>query len=311
MAKDAEPRRQRVFTFREFVLRNFSAELKEGAPVLDVAGGRGDLSWVLTNADGVDAVVVDPRVTDFTKLQKTAQWHHDHRHEDLASLVAARGPQGPLAELRLAPPFRAARHLRTFLDQALLDALHAAAGVSLEGKEAVKGADTGAEAWAAFWSGATERSAALEERALGHHQPPASAAASAATAAGRITSAEEALRVLLAPGLLLGFHPDEATEPLVDLALALRRPFAVVPCCVFPSLFPQRRLHGRQVRSHTDFCDYLQAKHPAIRRGALDFGGRGDAEGEGKGEGEEEGEEAVGAAAPRSTVLFMRSVDYE
>lgn len=31
-----------------------------------------------------------------------------------------------------------------------------------------------------------------------------------------------------------GFHPDQGTEPLLDLALALRAPFALVPCCVFP-----------------------------------------------------------------------------
>ena len=35
---------------------------------------------------------------------------------------------------------------------------------------------------------------------------------------------------------------DEATEPIIDAALRFGRPFAVVPCCVFPRLFPQREL---------------------------------------------------------------------
>lgn len=35
-------------------------------------------------------------------------------------------------------------------------------------------------------------------------------------------------------------HADQATEPLVDWALALNKPFAVLPCCVFPNLFPAR-----------------------------------------------------------------------
>jgi hypothetical protein len=41
---------------------------------------------------------------------------------------------------------------------------------------------------------------------------------------------------------LVGLHPDEATEHIVDLALARGKPFAVVPCCVMPHLFPPRNL---------------------------------------------------------------------
>ena len=32
---------------------------------------------------------------------------------------------------------------------------------------------------------------------------------------------------------VVGLHPDEATEAIVDWALANGRSFAVVPCCVF------------------------------------------------------------------------------
>ena len=41
---------------------------------------------------------------------------------------------------------------------------------------------------------------------------------------------------------LVGLHPDEATEHIVDIALARSKPFAVVPCCVMPHLFPPRNL---------------------------------------------------------------------
>lgn len=73
------PQRERVFAFRDFVLRRFGPQIfTESArlPVLDVAGGKGDLSWLLKNADGLDAVVVDPRVTDHTKITRTALWHY-------------------------------------------------------------------------------------------------------------------------------------------------------------------------------------------------------------------------------------------
>ena len=60
---------------------------------------------------------------------------------------------------------------------------------------------------------------------------------------------------------MVGMHADEATESIVDMALRHGRPFAVVPCCVFPRLFPSRRLaSGQPVVSHRHFCDYLLAK---------------------------------------------------
>ena len=43
---------------------------------------------------------------------------------------------------------------------------------------------------------------------------------------------------------LVGLHPDEVTADIVLAASRLRLPFAVVPCCVFPSLFPARRRHS-------------------------------------------------------------------
>lgn len=61
--------------------------------------------------------------------------------------------------------------------------------------------------------------------------------------------------------LVLGMHPDEATEDLVDLALAHDKPFAVVPCCVFWTRDPQRTTStGKAVRNWEQFCEYLAAK---------------------------------------------------
>ena len=41
---------------------------------------------------------------------------------------------------------------------------------------------------------------------------------------------------------IVALHPDEATDAVVDWAVRHRRPFAVVPCCVFSRLFPHRRI---------------------------------------------------------------------
>ena len=43
----------------------------------------------------------------------------------------------------------------------------------------------------------------------------------------------------------------QATDPIVDTALKAQKPFAVVPCCVFPKMFSARRLqNGSTVRSY-------------------------------------------------------------
>lgn len=81
--------------------------------------------------------------------------------------------------------------------------------------------------------------------------------------------------ILEKASLVIGMHPDQATEPIVDYCLSVGKPFAVLPCCVFPTQFPDRRLpDGSPVVAYSQFVDYLQAKHPGISRGFLPFRGR-------------------------------------
>ena len=80
--------------------------------------------------------------------------------------------------------------------------------------------------------------------------------------------------------LLIGLHSDGATEAIVDAALEYRKPFVVVPCCVFPNLFPQRQVVMKEgedsipVRTHEHFCQFLLDKHPDFRMETLPFAGR-------------------------------------
>lgn len=46
--------------------------------------------------------------------------------------------------------------------------------------------------------------------------------------------------------LLIGMHPDQATESIVDMALKYQKPFAIVPCCVFAQENPHRRLKDKK-----------------------------------------------------------------
>ncbi|KAI9906719.1 hypothetical protein PsorP6_003388 [Peronosclerospora sorghi] len=69
--------------------------------------------------------------------------------------------------------------------------------------------------------------------------------------------------------VLVGMHPDEATEAIVDAALTLRKPFAIVPFCVMSRVFPDRRCwDGTPVVTYETLIKYLREKHLL---GQIDF----------------------------------------
>lgn len=85
--------------------------------------------------------------------------------------------------------------------------------------------------------------------------------------------------VLQEGSLFIGMHADGATEAIVEAALFYGKPFVVVPCCVFPNLFTQRKLRKRDgievpVRTTEQFCDYLLQKDKRFRKTVLPFEGR-------------------------------------
>lgn len=76
-----------------------------------------------------------------------------------------------------------------------------------------------------------------------------------------LTSVDDDIRSTIKNcSLICGLHPDQATEPIVTLALSRGVPFAIAPCCVMPCLFPhrvQKRFNNASVRSYSAFCQYL------------------------------------------------------
>merc|ERR1719233_138301 len=60
--------------------------------------------------------------------------------------------------------------------------------------------------------------------------------------------------------LIVGLHPDEATESIVRVALKERIDFAIVPCCVFSKKFPKRKQADgcSEVKRFEDFLRFLK-----------------------------------------------------
>ena len=69
--------------------------------------------------------------------------------------------------------------------------------------------------------------------------------------------------------IIVGMHPDQATEHIVDVALTNNLSFAIVPCCVFPV--------GASVQDKTmsfdAWCKYLCDKADDIKSDFLNFTG--------------------------------------
>ena len=181
-------------------------------PVLDVAGGRGEIAFGLAVRRGVPCTLVDPR---------PAGW-----------------------------PGRLTKHQRHFLRHLAKAEKKRKMGGGEGGESEEIGAKVGAVGAGGQGGGVDEALAALHQV-----QEPFDA----------VFCDRHAGLVRDAPALL-GMHPDEATESIVDAALRLRRPFAIVPCCVFPA-------DGRP-RSFGAWIDYLRGKSPAIRSAFLPFSGR-------------------------------------
>jgi hypothetical protein len=85
-------------------------------------------------------------------------------------------------------------------------------------------------------------------------------------------SAVEIQTVWRQASVVVGMHPDQATEAIVDEALKCGKPFAVVPCCVFPKLFPHRTTPDKNLVMTLDqFILYLMAKHSDIKIHVLEI----------------------------------------
>lgn len=82
--------------------------------------------------------------------------------------------------------------------------------------------------------------------------------------------------VLRSAGLVVAMHADAATGAALETAIALDKPFAIVPCCVFTHMFPDRKTAtGEVVSTYDQLLDYLQALGgDSVMRTELPFQGR-------------------------------------
>ncbi len=271
--------------FVAWLIETYGLErLKSGAGVLDVAGGAGGVAFELAFRRGIPCVVVDPRPMRLNGKQKRAL---KNRANSQAVLGQAEPP--PNASWWLggdgasAPQALAAAQSEPQLEpEAAAAALPQPQAAVTE--EAADDAPAAAAALAAPAAAAAAAAASAEAMLVcqGCEEPSASDAEIGVPASYEQAWREEGLPTHCLPrqicglfdegfahgahaalwrdcSVVVGMHPDQATEPVVRAALAAGKPFAVVPCCVFPKSNTHRRLaDGKPVSTTDEFCAYLE-----------------------------------------------------
>ena len=236
--------------FRQWLLDNFGRKLlgkdsKFG--ILDIAGGKGVLSFEFCNLNGIKSTVCDPRESlNLKRCTRAMRGGYLHRNKLIAQKYVDCSLEECLSKTdeQLAP-----EHLRLFFDEKLIN--------FLDGDD---DADGGMDDLMAYQLKQFKKFNQDEsEYRLGDIELKQ-----------RIRrDCVRMLDLMRNCSVVIGMHPDYATEFIVDFALKYKKAFAVLPCCVFPKSFPNRRLNGRAVRQYDDFCDYLTQKHEEISQCVL------------------------------------------
>lgn len=341
----------RAGVYRRWLLDNFWEELQptgktadtETTTVLDIAGGKGEVSFELAKLNGAACTVFDPRDLDLSEFEdkwrrgrfhcnpSLTKWNRGeyylrtddggdspkHDGDDgLKPLSAAE--QKELDSNRKAPPIR---HVRAYFDQSLIDWV--TTGEAYEEEELIctpvdcedlgflarnakriadsviigestkkqkykkvhgklilleKVADPDTPDKASSTVGDSTTSSPVTPSTVASTASDTSTAPKAVpnknTPTYEVDTDEEVLRILQNAALVTGMHLDGAAEASVDFALALNKPFAIVPCCTCSKDFPSRLLDGKLVRQYDDLVEYLMRKDKRIQKSTLDFEGK-------------------------------------
>ncbi|KAF9998032.1 hypothetical protein BGZ79_008268 [Entomortierella chlamydospora] len=223
------PHSQRALIFCRWLVNQFGREfLNSGSGILDVAGGKGEISLFLTHMFGIRSTVVEPNIRRDKPYRRRNLMDVIKRELDIEA-----GGDGRF--------FRGSR-----LSSAANSNLNIEGGIKNEADpEEIESRDP---------------ETIKEHRRLKKLQQSQFDVPRLRTLLDD-RFAEEHSGILEGASILIGMHPDQATEPIVEMALKHGKPFAVVPCCVFAHENPHRRLlNGGEVNTTVEFVQYLMEK---------------------------------------------------
>ncbi|KAF9994446.1 hypothetical protein BGZ65_009917 [Modicella reniformis] len=239
------PHSQRALIFSQWLVKVFGKDyLNSGSGVLDVAGGKGEISLFLTHMFGIRSTVVEPNVRRDTPYQRR---HLMDVIQKQQKLEAGGDKEVPMSST--CTDHGGGQVSRTIPEDAHDGGVYESASNS-NGCEVVESDQVQDE----------QEAAKKERRRLKKLQRDQFIVPRLCTLLDDEFEQNHS-DILDGASILIGMHPDQATEPIVDMALKHNKPFAVVPCCVFGHENPHRRLsNGGAVDTTLEFIQYLIEK---------------------------------------------------
>ncbi|KAG0212897.1 hypothetical protein BGX28_005359 [Mortierella sp. GBA30] len=222
------PHSQRAYIFCRWLVEKYGIEyLNSGSGVLDVAGGKGEISLFLTHMFGVRSTVVEPNMRRDKPYQRKNLMDVIQKQLDIEA-----GGDGDIYR-RYTPTPAEPKDPQAYCDEQLVKSDDATPSNDPDLKEMRR----------------------LKKLRLAQFVVP------------RLYALLDEQFPLSYPGMIenasiiIGMHPDQATEPIVVMALQYDKPFAVVPCCVFANENRHRRLlNGGEVNTTIAFVEYLMER---------------------------------------------------
>ncbi|KAF9150687.1 hypothetical protein BG015_007496 [Linnemannia schmuckeri] len=236
------PHSQRAFIFCRWLVDTFGQEyLNSGSGVLDIAGGKGEISLFLKHMFGIHSTVVEPNARRDKSYQRRNLMDVIQRQLDIED-----GGDGHI--------HRRGFSVRLTPSNATEEVSQPRVNPNVDAQEQQE-----------------EQVDRVKERRRIKKQQEAQFVVPRLCTLLDDQFAVDHKDVFERASILIGMHPDQATEPIVTLALKHNKPFAVVPCCVFAHENPERRLlDGSKVSTTLEFIQYLTEKDNLIREGGLD-----------------------------------------
>ena len=192
----------------------------------------------MRSVDGANSIVADPRTPNHRRLVKSVNFLLEHpdeaeiraveglpTHQPLARLLprllATNGISGAFVDgTRDNTPrvdFPSPKFMRVHADETLVESL----------RKTLAEPEVDTRVWDRYWNAESRR---IESNRVHYGgTAPKTAAGKVSDGSSQIVDSRTALEAFQSLDLIVGFHPDQATEATVDLALLLGVPFAVVP----------------------------------------------------------------------------------
>lgn len=267
---------------------------------LDIAGGKGEFSFEILNLNGVASTVFDPRPLDLYRFKRKLEFGYFHRNDVLGCYNHI--PKPKEGDSALLP-----HHIRGFFEMFGGDDINLVSDkypLVLQSESAFENglalgqsiawskkglihedeyendtcSETDSQSVCSCQPDSTSKSLIDEHVTLRRdiYQCHESEHRHREFHEGiEISDFHVAEKLVSQCSCLVGMHPDQAAEHIVEFGLRNRKPFVLVPCCVYHKQFPhRRRSDGGLVKSYGDFIEYLLRKSPEIHALQMDFEGK-------------------------------------